>query len=337
MLFAATLVASEPALAEPKINVEAIIIGEEGARFVKGVPTLDLQKLRGAVQIRPLGFDHGRLVFGLAYYNDSSEPANAGPEGLSVAANETPLRIFTVQDLIRKEKNRAMWSQIGLALLGATSSALAASQRNTYRSSFSTPSGTYRFSGSYPSLAGQIQASQIQRDTTFGMMSIQHRLDQTIERIGDQVIQRTTVDPGDSYAGRIVIDKISSSKLPQELRFAVDWNGERYPFGFVLTKSGSIVPDQYRSMLAANAKPKPLRPITRFFAGESPQASAATISVDNRSNISAAGAVALRSGAMKVPTKTQSGFCLIVPPNYAATGSLDYPLITKAMPLCAKD
>ena len=44
-----------------------------------------------------------------------------------------------------------------------------------------------------------------------------------------------------------------------------------------------------------------------------------------------------RSGAVKVPGKTASGYCLIVPPNYVSTGLPDYPIISRGQPLCKND
>jgi hypothetical protein len=46
------------------------------------------------------------------------------------------------------------------------------------------------------------------------------------------------------------------------------------------------------------------------------------------------GAIFLASGAVKVPAKTKSGYCLKVPQDYVATGDMNYPAITGALPRC---
>src|SRR5206468_116714 len=131
-------VLSEPALSAPRVNVQGLVLGDENARYDKGFSTLDLQQQRGAVQVRWLGFDHNSLLFGIGFYNNSPEPANIGIEDIRAEANGTPVRVFSVQELAHQAKNRAMWSQIGLAFVGAAGSALAASQRNTYYSTMRT-------------------------------------------------------------------------------------------------------------------------------------------------------------------------------------------------------
>ena len=42
----------------------------------------------------------------------------------------------------------------------------------------------------------------------------------------------------------------------------------------------------------------------------------------------------LASGAVKIPAKTKSGYCLKAPQEYVATGDENYPVITGAMPRC---
>jgi hypothetical protein len=46
------------------------------------------------------------------------------------------------------------------------------------------------------------------------------------------------------------------------------------------------------------------------------------------------GEILLASGAVKVPAKTSSGYCLRAPPDYVGTGDLNYPALSGAMPRC---
>jgi hypothetical protein len=48
----------------------------------------------------------------------------------------------------------------------------------------------------------------------------------------------------------------------------------------------------------------------------------------------APGSILLPSGVVKVPAKTASGYCLQTPDDYVATGDLNYPVITHALPRC---
>lgn len=322
---AALALFSVPASAEPKMDVHGLILGDEGARYLKGALTIDLQQHRGAAQVRFLGFDHSSPMFAVGFFNASSEPANIDLEDLHVSVNGAPVTVFSAEDLKRKAKNRAMWKSIGLALVGAIGSASAASQRNSYSGSVIGPYGSYSFYGSYPSLAGQLRANQISSDTAFGMAAIQQRLDVTISGIGNNVIQRTTIDPGMAYGGLLVADKLDYGRAPLDVRLELDWNGERYDFGYLFLKPRQAVPEQYASILADNAKP---RMLPHFNAGQPDGGSSAA------STAKTDGWIYLRSGAVKIPAKTASGYCLKAPPGYVATGAIDTPVITKALPRC---
>lgn len=239
---AALISLSTPALAGPKWVVQPIQAGEETVRYEKGVPTVDLEMKDGVVQITPLAMDHGSLAFGIAIYNDGRQPANFGVENISVAHGDGTVKVFTREELQKKAQNRAMWQTIALAAVGAMAAASAASQRNHYRSTFVTPRGTYRSYWSAPSVAGQIQATAIAAGTGVGIASIQNHLDETLRALGDEVVQLTTVDPGESYGGRIVIAKIKPKTLPARMSIEINWNGEQYPFSFQIAKPGTKAP-----------------------------------------------------------------------------------------------
>ena len=53
--FCALLLVASAAQAGKPFDVHGLIVGNEGARYLKGVPTLDLQQRRGAIQLRSLG------------------------------------------------------------------------------------------------------------------------------------------------------------------------------------------------------------------------------------------------------------------------------------------
>ena len=322
-LFALALTAA-PAIAAPHIDIHGLVGDDQGARFIKGVPTIDLPLQNGAVQVRPLGFDHNDTVFAVAVFNAGAEPSNIALEDMHATANGSPIRIWTGQDLARQAKNRATWAELGIAFLSATGSALAASQRNTYHGSFVTPHGMYSYSGSYPSVAGQLQANAIMANGVAAMATIQQRLDFALANIDESVVQRTTVDPGMSYGAIVVVDKVDYSRAPFELRLTVDWNGERYPFAFLLTKAGQAAPQEYFARLAENTKP---RGLNRSWAPR-PAASPAEAAPPPQ------GAIFLASGAVKIPAKTGSGYCLQTPEGYVGAGDMNYPAITGALPRC---
>lgn len=330
----ALLICSSQAQAGKPFDVHGLIVGNEGARYLKGVPTLDLQQQRGAIQLRSLGFYNNRPMFAIAFYNAGPEPVNIGLEDIHVAANGVPLTVFPVAELERQAKRKAWWSQFAMAMLGGISAGLASSRRDTYHSTISGPYGSYSVHSSYPSLAGQLQAQRIQTDTLYGISAIQYQLDRTIEMVNDHVVQRTTVDPGSTYGGLIITDKLKKGDPPYELRVDVDWNGERYPFAYVMQRPGKPVPKRYAGMLAANAKP---RALNQAFAPAETMARGSAPAPQIAAKKAVEGSIHLRSGAIKIPAKTESGYCLKAPNGYTGAGTIDYPAITRALPRCLDD
>lgn len=223
--------------------VQAIQTGAETARFQQGVVTLDLELERGAVQVTPLPLDHGSLSFSVAVLNKADAPANIDITNFNVAAGPQALPVFSKDQLEGKAKNRAMWAQIALVAAGSLSAAAAASQRDTYRSTLVTPRGTYSFRGSAPSAAGQAAAAASIAGAGVGIAAVRARLDETRAALGNNIVQLTTIDPGEGYAGQIVVAKIKDRTLPQRVTVTVRWNGEDYPFVFQVAKKGTPVPE----------------------------------------------------------------------------------------------
>jgi len=335
VLFVGLISMASSALAGDKpFDVHGLIVGNEGARYLKGVPTLDLQQQRGAVQLRSLGFYNNRPMYAIAFYNGGNEPVNIGLEDIRATKDGQPLRLFSVEELERQAKKKAWWTQFGMAMLGGFGAAAAASQRDHYRSTISGPYGSYTVHSSYPSLAGQLQAQSISMNTAYSIAAVQYQLDRTIELVNTHVVQRTTIDPGSTYGGLIVLDKLKSGDPPFEIRIDADWNGERYPFAYVMQKRGQPVPERYSAMLAARAKP---RALPAYALAPSMTDGGAMAQTRTAAQNTEKGAIFLRSGVVKVPAKTTSGYCLRVPADYRSTGTKDFPIINRAMPLCESD
>ena len=329
----ALLLFATPAEAGKPFDIHGLIIGNEGARYVKGVPTLDLQQRYGAVQLRSIGFYKNRPAYLIAFYNGGPEPVNIGLEDIHVTVNGSPLRVFPVEEMERQAKNDAGWNSFLLGLGGVLSAASAASARDTYTGRISGPYGSYIVSTSGPSLAGQLRAAQIEADTVQSIAAVQYQLDRTLELFNDKMIQRTTVDPQASYGGMIILDKLKHGDPPFELHLDVDWNGERYPFAYVMQKPGRAVPERYAAMLAERSKP---RALNAAFVTSSAEGGGGKQRAPAPAKI-VEGAISLPSGAVKIPAKTSSGYCLKAPRDYVGTGDENYPAVTGALPRCLDD
>jgi len=153
VLTAAASMPTPAVAADPAIH--PVQIGEETVRYQQGVPTIDMRMRQGAVQIQPLPMDHGSLAFVVAVFNDGARSAQIDIGNITVQTENQALEVFTVDRLVGKAKNRAMWSQIGLVALGGLAAGAAASQRDHYYGRSHTPVGTFHHHFSAPSVAGQ--------------------------------------------------------------------------------------------------------------------------------------------------------------------------------------
>jgi len=242
LVAAGAAMVSTQAYAADKFVVQPVQVGAETARFDQGHATVDLEEAHGAVQVRPMAFDHGSVVFGIAVYNDGQAPANIDLSNVAVRVNGQPVALYSADELAKRAKHRAMWTQIGLAALGGVAAAAAASQRDHYRSTFVTPHGVYHSSFSAPSAGGQVAAAAAIAGTGVGIARVQQQLDNTLDAIDGETVQLTTVDPGDSYAGQIVVAKTKLKGAPDRIDMLVSWNGEQYPFAFQVAKRGTPAP-----------------------------------------------------------------------------------------------
>jgi len=223
-------------------------------RYDRGAPTTSLEQRNGGVQVTPMSFDaDGRMVFGVAAYNGANAPANFGVENIETRSPDNKrLRVFTVDDLVRDARNKAIAASVALALLGVAGAvASQAAAHQTYQSTFYTPRGTYRYKASYydgaQAMAGT--AASI-GGATAGIYAVRRTLDATIAGIGESVLQTSTVDPGESVGGRVLVQR-SRSSYPQTVTMLVRWNGEEYPFRFQVTKSNGNNPPAPRPAVAS--------------------------------------------------------------------------------------
>jgi hypothetical protein len=223
----ATCLLASPALAEQRVNFEAVPAEGASIRFVQGIATIDVAREHGAVQVTPLGVDHGRLTFAVAVLNKGPSSDNFGIEDIHAAIGDQMAR------------NRALWTQIAIAALAGAAAGVAASQNDTYRATTYTPHGTYRTVIRMPSTSGQIAAAGSVAAGAYGMSQVQQQLDATRAALANEIVQTTTIDAQDSYAGRIVVDKPDGphSGWPQEVRLTVSFNGEDYPFTFRVARA----------------------------------------------------------------------------------------------------
>jgi len=317
---------TQPAYAKKRVEIQAEQIGSETVRFYKGRPTVDLTLSDGAVQVTPHNIQDKRVAFVVAVYNDGRQPINFGIADVSASINSSSIAILSKDDLIRKAENKALWSQIGMALLGGVAAGLAASQTNTYSAHTYTPYGTYSTYYSAPSVAGALQAQAITNSTAYGISAIQHKLDIARETLTNDVLQLTTVDPGQGYSGVVVLDKPKKTQLPLNIKLNVSLNGQTYPFAFRVVEQGTPLP--------VWTQITPLEPSTSESSATPIESGSVPAAVTRSARAIAVFDPSRDHSPQKYPANTESGFCLHVAQNYQGTGSSNRPYLKTTMPRC---
>jgi hypothetical protein len=215
--------------------VQPVQMAYENIRYQRGSPTIDIRMTHGAVEVRPLPLDHGSLAFSVAILNAANAPVTIDTGNFYIKAGNQVIAPFTVDQLRSKAKSRAVWSKIGTAVGGYL---VASTLADTNYGTVSTSYGTYTVSMTTPS-AG---SARVVDYTIAELGAIQDRLDTTRARLGDEIVQTSTIDPDHTYAGKLVFQKLKDSSLPQHITLMVGLNGEQYAFTFQLAKQGTPAP-----------------------------------------------------------------------------------------------
>lgn len=215
----------------PKAGVDQEI------KYLNGQATTYSDMDNGAVQITPLGVnEQGRLVFGVAAFNETDKSSNFGIENVVAAADGAPLRIFTHAEMERQAKNAATAALV-LAVVAGAASAYAAQQNATYTSSYTTPRGTYTYRH-YSPVAAQLGTSAAIAGTAVTTAGIANTLDATLQGLSATVLQTTTIEPDEAFGGQVTTDRV---KVPAEgsldAMLSVSWNGDMHVFHWDVTKT----------------------------------------------------------------------------------------------------
>lgn len=223
--------------------IQPLQVGEEDVRYLAGDTVLVLSKPEGTVSLQVAGFDHGRMSFVVTVLNQGRRQADIYPENIRVLVADRPVALVARENLMQMERDRADRQKIATAFAGAVGAGLANARTDTYRSTLITPYGTYRYAASVPSVSGQIQAREIANDAAYRVTEIDRQLSETIQALGGQLFKHAAPDPGESYSGRVVLEKVKLlSKRETPISITVTWSGQEYPFAFRVVSSGTPLP-----------------------------------------------------------------------------------------------
>lgn len=237
---------SVAAVAEtPQLKLTPVAIGQETARYEKGVATVSLATPAGAVEVRAQPLRDGRtLSFSVAVYNKSTRAANFGTENISATFDGVPVRVLTAEELSSQATQKARSKQLLTGAIAGVVAGIASTASTThtgYQYVHTRHHGNYvrpiTWQDNTIGTVGAVAAAGV---GVAAIKGIDNRLDYTLEQIGTQTLQTTTVDKDSSIGGLVTI------ALGKELgghsgtvRLTIDWNGQRYPLAFRLSPPGS--------------------------------------------------------------------------------------------------
>ena len=199
-----------------------------------GAPTTDLELANGGIQVTPLGVaGNGRMTFAVAAYNKLAEPSGFGPEHFAASADGARLQVHTYDELEGEAQKAAAWATFAVALAGAA--AVYAAHDNAWQTTdttLHTPDGAYTVSATtYDPALAAMGTAMATAATVEGMNLVGQQLDAARARLGDTILQATTIDPQQAYGGYIVVAR-PKARPPYVVEVSARWNDEDYRFRF---------------------------------------------------------------------------------------------------------
>ncbi|WP_343698972.1 hypothetical protein [Caulobacter sp.] len=226
-----------PAFAAGPLTLYPERIGAETARFTQGVATVRLTTPAGTVEVRPLSADKGQAAFSLVVVNQGVSSANFGVENVSATLDGVPVAVPTRAQLADQAQRKAREAKIGAALFAGAVAGLVsgASNEGAYYQHVRGPHGGYtrevRWEDNTP---GVIGATTAVAGGALAIQGVDDRLADRLDRLDGQILQTTTVDPGERFGGMIVVPIDRQSGYPVRIQLQVTFNGAVYPFAFLL-------------------------------------------------------------------------------------------------------
>lgn len=230
------------------LTLYPVRVGDETARFYRGEATLTLTTPEGAVEVRPIRTGDKEIVLSVAVVNTSSRAADIGVENITAQVNGRPVALPNHDQLVDAAQTRARQQRLATALVTGVIAGVAstASTQHSYQQNLYTRHGAYARTITWEdNTPGVLGATAAVAGGALVMTSINQKLDYTLDQLNNEVLETTTVDPGSSFGGTVVVPIPKDAVYPSEIRVQVRWNGAVYPFGLRLTPSGVDAPPPF--------------------------------------------------------------------------------------------
>ena len=189
-----------------------------------------------------------RVAFVVRIENHGEAPIEVGEHSVAASVDGDVAQVIPATQLAAEARRDAAWAAVAVALAGA------ANQYNASQAGTTTFSGTssahaYGSGGSataYGSFSGTVQNDGVRyaaqadasRQTAAQMAAVEARRDAELASIRDGVLQRTTLGPGESAQGVVVVELPRRPKEAPEYALEVQVGAERHRFRFRELRAG---------------------------------------------------------------------------------------------------
>jgi hypothetical protein len=212
-----------------------------------GVPTL-LSTQQQVVMLRPAASTvrrGDRPAFVVAVYNRSKRPAELRVSDITALqtglAQQTPIHVYTYDELVAEARRKQAWAAVGVALGGAAGAINAAnagysSTYGSYSGSASGPYSSVTMNGTYAATtydpARAYAAQSINNaQTAANFAAIEAQGQQRLGELQNTILKDNTVLPGEWVGGIVVLDRPPKA-ADGVSRYQIDvrFGGELYSF-----------------------------------------------------------------------------------------------------------
>jgi len=235
-------------------QLTAVPNADQNLEYYKGIPSLSSFAENSAVSISPgsTSFEE-RAGFFVTVFNDSPESQVIDTTNIEVVANEGRLKVFSAAELEKEARSAAAWQAFAVAMSSASNSY--ANSQAAYSSSYTTantnsygnvytPNGTATYNSygygtattsTYNPAVTQALEAENRARTNSQMADIKSQLGQSLANVSNNILQATSVHPGQSFSSKFVVAPIKLIKGQSMVTIVVDFAGDVHTFQFDAT------------------------------------------------------------------------------------------------------
>ena len=240
-----------------EVRVDPVVLDNQEQIYRDGVPAIISRKglvvMAAPVTVVREGKDKPKFIVSVA--NTSQTKFDLDTANFSASVDGKDLKVYTHQEVASDIKSKQAWAAFAVAMGGAMQAASAqraastaynsgnyntstqgsfnayGSNSNTFGNYNSNTNGTY--SGwTYNPAAGQAAASAVNVQTNSNIASLQQQGKAALDEASQTMLKMTTVTPGSSHGGQIVLATFDVPETGAMLDLKVLVSGEEHLFRF---------------------------------------------------------------------------------------------------------